>query len=80
VTTWNNCLKSTTDVKELIPEFFYFPEFLVNKNNLDLGIKQNKEKIGNNIIHPPKVFKLNMIFREKENGVTIRWIKMRTTH
>ena len=26
------------DVKELIPEFFYLPEFLMNSNNLDLGL------------------------------------------
>lgn len=26
------------DVKELIPEFFYLPEFLVNSNNFDLGM------------------------------------------
>ena len=25
------------DVKELIPEFFYLPEFLKNSNNFDLG-------------------------------------------
>ena len=25
------------DVKELIPEFFYLPEFLLNSNNFDLG-------------------------------------------
>lgn len=25
------------DVKELIPEFFYLPEFLVNSNHFDLG-------------------------------------------
>lgn len=25
------------DVKELIPEFFYLPEFLSNSNNFDLG-------------------------------------------
>lgn len=25
------------DVKELIPEFFYLPEFLVNTNHFDLG-------------------------------------------
>jgi hypothetical protein len=29
------------DVKELIPEFFYFPEFLQNGNQLDLGWRQN---------------------------------------
>lgn len=25
------------DVKELIPEFFYLPEFVTNSNNFDLG-------------------------------------------
>jgi WD40 repeat protein len=33
--------KSNADVKELTPEFFYLPEFLVNCNQFDLGIKQN---------------------------------------
>jgi len=28
------------DVKELIPEFFYLPEFLCNSNNFDLGMFQ----------------------------------------
>lgn len=26
------------DVKELIPEFFYLPQFFTNANNFDLGI------------------------------------------
>ncbi|XP_064637335.1 WD repeat and FYVE domain-containing protein 3-like isoform X3 [Lineus longissimus] len=29
------------DVKELIPEFFYLPQFLVNSNNFDFGAKQS---------------------------------------
>ena len=28
--TWNSCFANASDVKELIPEFFYFPEFLKN--------------------------------------------------
>ena len=28
---WNSCQSNTADVKELIPEFFYFPEFLKNR-------------------------------------------------
>jgi hypothetical protein len=28
--TWHNCLHGSGDVKELTPEFFYMPEFLVN--------------------------------------------------
>ncbi|KAK0040263.1 neurobeachin-like protein 1, partial [Biomphalaria pfeifferi] len=30
-------MDNPNDVKELIPEFFYFPEFLVNFNGFDLG-------------------------------------------
>ena len=28
---WDSCMTNYTDLKELIPEFFYFPEFLKNK-------------------------------------------------
>lgn len=30
-----------SDVRELIPEFFYLPEFLVNSNRYDFGLLQN---------------------------------------
>ncbi|PWA17023.1 hypothetical protein CCH79_00013243 [Gambusia affinis] len=40
------------DVKELIPEFFYLPEFLLNANNFDLGAKQNGTKLGDVILPP----------------------------
>nr|CAD7577049.1 unnamed protein product [Timema californicum] len=40
------------DVKELIPEFFYLPEFLVNSNNFELGCKQNGVQLGD-IVLPP---------------------------
>jgi len=36
---------NTSDVKELIPEFFYMPEFLENRFNLDLGEKQSGDKV-----------------------------------
>ena len=39
---WLSASKNNmADVKELIPEFFYLPEFLVNSNNFDLGAKQS---------------------------------------
>ncbi|GMH14034.1 hypothetical protein Nepgr_015875 [Nepenthes gracilis] len=44
--TYQNCLSNTSDVKELIPEFFYMPEFLVNSNSYHLGVKQDGERIG----------------------------------
>lgn len=49
--SWHCCTSSTGDCKELIPEFFYCPEFLEMTNNLDLGTLQStKEKIGNVIL------------------------------
>ena len=40
--TWLSASKNNmADVKELIPEFFYLPQFLRNENKFDLGRKQN---------------------------------------
>ncbi|KAJ6227546.1 beige/beach-related [Anaeramoeba flamelloides] len=50
--TYENCYNSLSDVKELIPEFYYLPEFLENINEFDLGKKQNGIMI-NNIKLPP---------------------------
>eukprot|EP00026_Physarum_polycephalum_P000081 Phypoly_transcript_00081.p1 GENE.Phypoly_transcript_00081~~Phypoly_transcript_00081.p1 ORF type:complete len:2336 (+),score=350.42 Phypoly_transcript_00081:123-7130(+) len=43
--TLRNCLNSTSDVKELIPEFYYFPEFMENLNHIDFGMRQNGEPV-----------------------------------
>ncbi|XP_043712024.1 BEACH domain-containing protein B-like isoform X2 [Telopea speciosissima] len=50
--TYQNCLSNTSDVKELIPEFFYMPEFLVNSNSYHLGVKQDGEPIGDVCLPP----------------------------
>ena len=34
---WHNCLNSTTDVKELVPELFYLPELLVRSSGPFFG-------------------------------------------
>ena len=39
--TWENVQTGPSDYKELIPEFFYLPEFLCNINRLHLGVKQS---------------------------------------
>ncbi|CAL4966889.1 unnamed protein product [Urochloa decumbens] len=49
---YKNSLSSTSDVKELIPEFFYMPEFLENSNSYHLGVKQDGEPIGNVALPP----------------------------
>ncbi|XP_043717443.1 protein SPIRRIG-like isoform X1 [Telopea speciosissima] len=52
--TWSSAAGNgnTSDVKELIPEFFYMPEFLENRFNLDLGEKQSGEKVGDVALPP----------------------------
>ncbi|KAJ1569840.1 Neurobeachin-like protein 1 [Nowakowskiella sp. JEL0078] len=47
---WKSCLTSSGDVKELIPEFFYLPEFLRNENGIDLGRRQNGDVIGDVVL------------------------------
>ena len=34
-----------TDIRELIPEFFYLPEMFININDINLGKKENGEKV-----------------------------------
>ena len=43
IDTWDNVLTNPSDVKELIPEFFYLPEFLENQNNFCFGYYQENE-------------------------------------
>ncbi|VDO10393.1 unnamed protein product [Rodentolepis nana] len=44
--TWCGCLESSTNVKELIPEFFYLPEMFENTNGYDLGTLDDGTKLG----------------------------------
>lgn len=53
--------KNMSDVRELIPEFFYLPEFLVNSNKYDFGLLQNMTAIDSVQLPPwakgdPKIF------------------------
>ncbi|CAI9726854.1 1 isoform X1 [Octopus vulgaris] len=44
--SWQSIYENPNDVKELIPEFFYLPEFLYNMNHFDLGTLQvTKERV-----------------------------------
>ena len=38
--SWESCLSNNSDVKELIPEFFYLPEMFININKYSLGFTQ----------------------------------------
>ncbi|OHT01351.1 hypothetical protein TRFO_07587 [Tritrichomonas foetus] len=43
---WDSVTQTQMDFRELIPEFFLIPDFLVNVNDFDLGMNINKERIG----------------------------------
>ncbi|CAK9279032.1 unnamed protein product [Sphagnum jensenii] len=47
---YRNCLTNTSDVKELIPEFFYLPEFALNTNDYYLGEKQDGELLSDVVL------------------------------
>lgn len=50
---WLSAAKlNTTDVRELMPEFYCNPEFLRNSNHYDFGLRQNGERI-NDVVLPP---------------------------
>ncbi|UJR10639.1 hypothetical protein I4U23_014834 [Adineta vaga] len=50
---WSNIMDSPNEVKELIPEFFYLPEFLINSNKFDLGKLQISNHVLNDVQLPP---------------------------
>jgi len=48
---WLGSMESVTDVKELIPEFFFCPEMFLNSNEFDLGVRQGRP-IGDVVLPP----------------------------
>ncbi|KAM9853820.1 neurobeachin-like isoform 2-T2 [Aulostomus maculatus] len=44
--SWRNCQRDTSDVKELIPEFYYLPEMFVNSNGYHLGMREDRTIVG----------------------------------
>ncbi|NXH65683.1 NBEL1 protein, partial [Hydrobates tethys] len=50
--TWQALMDNPNDVKELTPEFFYFPEFLENQNGFNLGQLQISKEVVNDVVLP----------------------------
>lgn len=50
--TYHSCTHSSSDVKELVPEFFYLPDMLLNRSNLALGKRQDGSVVGDVILPP----------------------------
>uniref|UniRef100_A0A8C6V8E2 LPS-responsive vesicle trafficking, beach and anchor containing n=1 Tax=Neogobius melanostomus TaxID=47308 RepID=A0A8C6V8E2_9GOBI len=68
---WRNCQRDTSDVKELIPEFFYLPEMFVNANNYNLGVMEDSTVVSDVELPPwaktPEEFvRINRLALESE--------------
>lgn len=51
---WSSASRDNmTDVRELIPEFFYLPEFLTNLNGYDFGTRQGNGGTIDSVLLPP---------------------------
>ena len=50
---WRGCNTSMSDVKELIPEFFYEPEIFINRCGFDFGRRQDSDEIVDHVELPP---------------------------
>jgi len=76
-----SCTKDLSDVRELIPEFYYMPEIFLNNENLILGIR-NGNKV-NNVILPEwaknnpylYVLELRKLLENNENYIE-KWIDL----
>ncbi|XP_056650719.1 neurobeachin isoform X2 [Monodelphis domestica] len=50
--SWRTSQRDTSDVKELIPEFYYLPEMFVNSNGYNLGVREDEVAV-NDVDLPP---------------------------
>ncbi|XP_075448227.1 neurobeachin isoform X4 [Ascaphus truei] len=50
--SWRNSQRDTSDVKELIPEFYYLPEMFVNTNGYNFGVREDNVVV-NDVDLPP---------------------------
>uniref|UniRef100_A0A673LR92 Neurobeachin n=1 Tax=Sinocyclocheilus rhinocerous TaxID=307959 RepID=A0A673LR92_9TELE len=43
--SWRSCQRDTSDVRELIPEFYYLPEMFMNSSGYDLGVREDRTAV-----------------------------------
>ncbi|XP_076831011.1 WD repeat- and FYVE domain-containing protein 4 isoform X2 [Brachyhypopomus gauderio] len=50
---WDSASRDNmSDVRELIPEFYYLPDFLINSNNFEFGCMQDGTSLGDVVLPP----------------------------
>ena len=86
--SFNNSLTEKSDVRELIPEFFFMPEIFQNINNLNLGIithEDNNHKIEINNVNLPSFTKnrfdlmiiiFKMLLEQSPKELIFEWVNL----
>ncbi|XP_057369283.1 lysosomal-trafficking regulator-like [Daphnia carinata] len=71
---------STTDVKELIPEFFYLPEFLVNSLGFDFGMQQCGDPVDDVQLPPWSLGKPRLFIQIHRQALESSWVRDHLHH
>ncbi len=71
--SWQNCQRDSSDVKELIPEFFSLPEMFTNCNHYKLGRTEDGMKVDDVIL--PKWAQTSEDFIRINRAVKRRFLK-----
>ena len=72
--TYKSLLNNINDVKELIPEFYFFPDFLLNHNYFDLGKLQGKKQRVNDVILPNWASSVDDFVRQHRNALESEYV------
>ena len=72
--TWRSLINNINDVKELIPEFFFFPDFLLNLNYFDLGRLQGKNQAVGDVILPAWAANVDDFIRQHRNALESEYV------
>mmetsp|Transcript_362 Transcript_362/g.1054 ORF Transcript_362/g.1054 Transcript_362/m.1054 type:complete len:1779 (-) Transcript_362:1128-6464(-) len=79
--TWRlSSATSSSDVKELIPEFFFFPEFLENLSRFDMGVKQNDVRVDHVILPPWAHDNPHLFIRKQREALECQYVSRNLHH
>lgn len=78
--TWNNCMTNPSDLKELIPEWFYTSTFLYNDNSLPLGMNNKGDAKVDDAILPPWAMSPEHFVRTQREALESEYVSQNLHH
>ena len=78
--TWQNCLTNPSDLKELIPEWFYSSSFLYNDNSLPLGKSNDGKTNVDDAVLPPWAMSAEHFVRTQREALESEYVSQNLHH